>query len=246
MKKKGLIIGKGWLGSRIENYLSDKYDFITTKRKADKENCISINFDEQVDKINLSDFEFIIITIPFGKRQNLEVLNNKFSNLINFISGYQKQIIIISSTGIYPESDNIINENSYTNEELNENYIFIEQKIQKVFPQIVILRLGGLMGDDRYLSRYLNLEKSNLNTVVNHVHYLDVCQSIEHILDKQIYKETYNVVAPLHPTKEEILEYQINKKIMYSNYKIGKIVSSNKLIERFKFEFIYNNPILIQ
>jgi len=246
MKKKGLIIGKGWLGSRLENYLSNQYDFITTKRIADKENCISINFEEHVNQINLNNFEFIIITIPFGKRQTLGVLDNKFSNLINFISGYQKQIIIISSTGIYPESDNTIDEYSYTKNELNENYIFIEQKIQKVFPQVNILRLGGLMGDERCFSRYLNLSMPNLDTVVNHTHYIDVCKAIDLIIAKNIQQKIYNVVSPIHPTKREILEYQINQKKISSTQTNGKIVSSNKIITDLDFKFTYDNPLFFK
>ena len=53
----------------------------------------------------------------------------------------------------------------------------------------------------------------------------------------------YNVVTPEHPTKEEVLEYQLNKKIISATNREGKIISSQKIQDEFNYEFIYPNPI---
>ena len=70
------------------------------------------------------------------------------------------------------------------------------------------------MGDDRFLSKYIDLNSQNLSQMVNHIHYLDICQVIEKLINSNKNSSIYNVVTPEHPTKEEVLEYQLNKKII--------------------------------
>ena len=242
--KKGFIIGKGWLGSRLEKFLKNDFKLTTTKRNADAVNCISIDFDEQQKPLeNISSFDFIVITIPYGKRNTIEELNHRFSNLIHFFNNFSGQIILISSTGIYPDSTKSIIEDSYSDSELNEPYISIENLVKSNFSQLTILRLGGIMGDDRYLSKYLNLDREGLDEVVNYIHFEDIINVIKTCIEKSISNEIYNVVAPLHPTKREVLEYQINGKIIESETKKGKIISSEKLINELNYQFIHSNPL---
>ncbi len=99
------------------------------------------------------------------------------------------------------------------------------------------------MGNDRFLSKYLTLEHSNLSQMVNHIHYLDVCQVIEKIIHINKNSSIYNIVSPEHPTKEEVLEYQLNKKIISSISREGKIISSQKIQDEFNYEFLYPNPV---
>ena len=242
--KKGLIIGKGWLGNRLENYLNNEFDLTTTKRNSDAENCISINFDEAVEPlINCNLFDFIVITIPFGKRNTIEELKNRFSNLINFLNDYSGQILLISSTGIYPDVTNYITEDSYTATELNTPYITIENLVKDHFSQLTILRLAGIMGNDRYLSKYLDLNREGLDEIVNHIHFEDILSVIKTCIEKEIKGETFNVVALQHPTKRKILEYQINAKLIDSENKKGKTISSEKLINELNYQFIHSNPL---
>jgi len=244
MMKKGLIIGKGWLGGRLENVLSNKYNLTTTKRNADKPNCISINFDQVIDKsISTNEYEFIVITIPFGNRQSMEQLDFRFTQLIQFIGNFNKQILLISSTGIYPDKEDVIYESTFSDNELNQSYQLIENKLKITYPQLIILRLGGLMGDNRYLSNYIKLDKPNLDVVANHIHYQDVCIIIDTIIEMNFKGKVYNAVAPKHPTKEEILEYQINQKLIKSDIEKGKIISSEKLINELNYQFTFPNPL---
>lgn len=245
--KKGLIIGKGWLGGRLENVLSNKYNLTTTKRNADQPNCISINFDQVIDKsISATEYEFIVITVPFGKRQSMEELDFRFNQVIQFIGNFNKQIILISSTGIYPDKEDVINETTFSDNELSQSYHLIENKLKIAYPQLVILRLGGLMGDNRYLSNYIQLDKPNLDLVTNHIHYQDVCNIINKIIEENFKAKIYNAVAPKHPTKEEVLEYQINKKLIKSDLEKGKIISSEKLINELNYQFTFPNPLYFE
>jgi len=245
--KNGLIIGKGWLGERLEKRLSSKYNFTTTKRVSDESNCLTIDFDkDEIPNLNSAAFDFIVITIPFGKRASVEELNFRFLNLIRFIGDYNQQIILISSTGIYPDIPQNINEKTFEQNQLNQPYQIIESKIKDAFPQLIILRLGGIMGDDRYLSKYLTLDKEDLDFAVNHIHFEDICAIIEKLIESKISSEIFNLVAPNHPTKEEVLHYQINQSMVQSNKKRGKTISSEKIINELNYQFIFENPVFFK
>ncbi|MBQ0148104.1 MAG: hypothetical protein KBS93_06630, partial [Flavobacteriaceae bacterium] len=62
-------------------------------------------------------------------------------------------------------------------------------------------------------------------------------------IEKEIKSSIYNVVAPQHPTKREILEYQINNKVIDATIKKGKIISSEKLISELNYQFLFPNPL---
>ncbi|WP_312314877.1 hypothetical protein [Empedobacter brevis] len=237
--KKGLIIGKGWLGKRLENELENEFLIETTKRVSDTENCFSIDFDAYKAEKITTDYDFIIVTIPFGRRNNFDDLQKRFHHLIQYIGAYENQLILLSATSIYSESSGEISEEN----NLIDPYYSIENQLKEKYNQLVILRLGGLMGDDRYLSNYLNFDTPNLKQVVNHIHYKDVCQIIEKIITTNKNNAIYNVVAPEHPTKEEVLEYQLNRKIIPSKNRIGRVISSQKIQTEFNYEFLYPNPI---
>ena len=242
--KKGLIIGKGWIGEKLEKYLNSDFQLTTTKRISDADNCISVDFDQKdFTHLDINQFEFIVITIPFGKRNTTEELFFRFDNLIEFLGNYNKQIILISSTGIYPDSNQIVSESTYSDSELNTPYISIENKVKSQFPQTTILRLGGIMGDNRYLSKYLNLNREDLDEVVNHIHYQDILAVIKTCVERNLISSIYNVVAPLHPNKREVLEFQLNQNLIQSDIKKGKTISSEKLINELNYLFIFENPV---
>ncbi len=173
----------------------------------------------------------------------MEDLQKRFNHLIQYIGAYENQLILLSTTSIYSESSGEISEENNLRKNLIDPYYSIENQLKEKYNQLVILRLGGLMGDDRYLSKYLNFDTPNLNQVVNHIHYKDVCQIIEKIITTNKNNAIYNVVASEHPTKEEVLEYQLNQKIIPSKNSIGKVISSQKIQTEFNYEFLYPNPI---
>jgi len=114
-----------------------------------------------------------------------------------------------------------------------------ESFILEKFPQANILRLGGLMGGERLLKNY-NI--SNLDQLVNHIHYADICSVIEKMLERHSESKVYNVVAPVHPNKEEVINAQ--KGLPYSGTRTdtGRIISPEKLISELDFQFQYPDP----
>lgn len=253
MQKIG-IIGCGWLGLHIAQHLKPNYKINATVRSSSKRDELAhldINAelksfsevetnDTDQPWTHLHNMDAIIISIPFSKSANYDNLQVKFNNIKNFIKGYKGSLFLLSSIGIYPQISMEINETSFSNDQLNPTILGIEMMITKAFPQTNILRLAGLMGGTRVFSKY---QFSDPNQVVNHVHYMDICRCIEVMLLSKTTSKIYNIVAPLHPTKQEVYDYQTKINLEpKSNTKIGRTIISTLVEQELDFEFSYPDP----
>lgn len=247
MKKIG-IIGCGWLGNHIAERLSNQYEiFATTTTESKVEDLQSkgyhttlVSFPNELDP-EMKDWDAakkldaIIISVPFSGIRGAQIpMNDKRENLLNFLGDFKGQLFLTSSTGVYPETEKDFTEDDKPAQEV-ESESFILDK----FPQTNILRLAGLMGDQRLLKNY-NI--SNIDQLVNHIHYSDICSVVTKMLDNHSESKVYNVVAPIHPNKEEVINAQ--KDLPYEGIRttVGRTISPNKLIEELDFEFQYPDP----
>lgn len=245
------IIGCGWLGQHIAKHLNRHRIFTTTTSAKKKEALIALGYQSMVIKFGetptsellswneLHHLDVIIITVPFSKRHSIASLQNRFEHLCQFIQGFDKQLFLMSSIGIYPEMPVEIWENTLHEQELNPNLLGIEELFKENFPQTNTLRLGGLMGGSRVFSNY-NVEPTA--QAVNHVHYEDICLIIERMMIKNSAAKMYHVVAPMHPTKEEVIAYQTGKNNTISNPPFGKIVHSDAVQKELDYQFKHPDP----
>ncbi|MPS65399.1 MAG: hypothetical protein DI622_16475 [Chryseobacterium sp.] len=247
MKKIG-IIGCGWLGNHIAEHLSDQYEiFPTTTSESKIQEFKSkgyfptlISFPDEADVEMkrwsvVSMLDAVIIAVPFsGLRGSPIPMTGKRENLIRFLGDFQGQIFYTSSTGVYPDI-----EKEFTEDDKPASEVESESFILEKFPQTNILRLGGLMGGERLLKNYII---SNLDQLVNHIHYADICLVIEKMLNNHSQSKVYNIVAPVHPNKEEIINAQKNLPYSGERTEKGRLISSEKLISELDFEFQYPDP----
>jgi nucleoside-diphosphate-sugar epimerase len=248
MKKIG-IIGCGWLGSHIADKLSGRYEIFATTTSESKIKDLSdkgyhttlVSFpDEDISETMtewkvVPQLDAVIITVPFSGIRGTEIpLRERAQNLLAFLGDYHGQIFMMSSTGVYPDI-----EKEFKEEDRSPEDVPSENIIKSRFPEVNILRLAGLMGDHRLLKNY-NI--SNLDLLVNHIHYADICSVVEIMLNNQSQSKVYNVVAPVHPNKEEIIHAQ--KDLPYSGERTnqGRTISPSKLISDLNFEFQYPDP----
>ena len=242
------IIGFGWLGSRIAERLSDRYEIFattTTPAKAQDLNtkgyhATLVSFPETIDtKMQAweaaKDLDAIIISVPFSGLRGAQIpMNDKRQNLLNFLGDYKGQLFLLSSTGVYPETEQDFTEADKPAQKVESESFILEQ-----FPQTNILRLAGLMGDQRLLKNY-NI--SNLDLLVNHIHYADICSAVEKMLDNNSKSQVYNIVAPIHPNKEEVINAQKDLPYEGERTTVGRTISPEKLIKELDFEFQYPDP----
>ena len=156
------------------------------------------------------------------------------NNLCRFIGDFDGQLFFTNSTGVYPrikatfsEADLPIKDNA------------TEYQIKQTYPGVNILRLAGLMGDNRLLHKY---KVNNLDDPVNHVHYHDVCSVIIRMIERQMQDKLYNVVAPLHPTKKQVIQAQLHNHMDSLSEPEGRIISSAKIIAELGYRFNYPDP----
>lgn len=256
MKKIG-IIGCGWLGIRIAKHLQNNYQIYTTTTSQSKyDDLITMGLSPIVIKFwdyeifkeykswkRIQELDILIITVPFSKRPSINLLKNRFGNINLFIDKFGKQMFLMSSIGIYPQLNMEIDEISFSayEEYLNPSILFVENMMRSKYPQINILRLGGLMGANRIFSNY---ETSSPNQIVNHIHYVDICIIIEKMIEKKCLSKIYNIVAPKHPTKQEIIDYQNNfeKTTKQNNDEYGRKILSKKIEDELCYTFIKPDP----
>lgn len=247
------IIGCGWLGLHIAKQLFPKYKIYTTttSQRKTKEliamgyDALAIRFSDdeivQQDKSwkALEHLDAIIISVPFSKHVNIKLLQNRFENISLFIEGFGKQLFLMSSIGIYPQVQMEIGEETLDEQLLHPGILAVERLVKNKFPQVNILRLGGLMGGDRIFSNY---QTTNRNQIVNHIHYEDIVLIIEKMIVNKIHAKTYNIVAPAHPTKQEIINYQKGLNEPQKVQEQGRKIISTLSEQDLPYQYLHPDP----
>lgn len=258
------ILGCGWLGLPLaKSLLLKRYEVkgsTTSERKLDVlKNAGILPFQIQLEAQQiigtieefLNESDVLIIDIPPGLRREISSLEemtfvNKVKTLIPFIekSGIQK-VIFVSSTSVYGDSFPIVEITEETkpnpDTESGKQLVIAETLLQSnPHFKTTVIRFGGLLGDDRHPAKFLtgktNVE--NPDAPVNLIQREDCIGIIEKILNQveyDIWGETFNAVAPQHPTrktyyqkKAELFNLPLPTFAEHSESK-GKMISSKKV-----------------
>lgn len=236
------IIGCGWLGQRLAKYLTDRSHHVivttTSPEKIEKLNKIAaevhlLDFTKHFDETFLDSVEIAIFSMPVSR-------NSWFEGFLKLNASFSRTIFF-SSTGIYPPQDEVYTERNTEN--LREDIVAAENLVKTKYLETIILRLGGLMGDDRSLHHfYADRQPPDPEKKVNYIHFEDISAMVEILLTAENKNQVYNFVAPEHPTIAEVLDIkkQQNKKPLNENS--GRIISSELFIKEFNYKFIHPNP----
>ena len=210
----------------------------------------------------LESSEILIIDIPPKLRGNsTENFVAKIRNLLPFIAKSSvEKVIFISSTSVYADAIStalIVTEltKPQPETESGKQLLEVEQLLQnnKNF-QTTVIRFGGLVGEDRHPIKFLAGRKNieNPEAPINLIHQTDCIGIIETIIkkglrqaqsDKELKTETFNAVAPFHPTRKD---YYTQKAIALnlalpefdeSKLSVGKIISSEKVESVLEYKF---------
>ncbi|MEZ4903933.1 MAG: SDR family oxidoreductase [Spirosomataceae bacterium] len=179
----------------------------------------------------------------------------QIQHLLNMLKNSPvEQLIYINSTSVYPDLNREVAEEDVIIPEQSAAPALIQvEQILKTLPQnTLILRCGGLMGYERIPAKYV-AGKQGITTgdvPVNYVHRDDVIGIIDAFLNKPtLWNDTYNVVAPLHPTRRAVYlastapfgyeppTFQSTENMPF------KVISSQKLLAALDYSFIYSNPL---
>lgn len=204
------ILGCGWLGSRIKELLQGTFSF----KCATSQNMDADFFSSDV----------LILAMP----PSADMLKHYEEDLKKYRF---KQLILLSSTSIYEKSEGVFDEAAA----LQENRVAaIESRVKEIEAKVVVLRLAGLMGDNRIGGA--KVKSSMVDGEVNYVHYYDIAQIIKLMIEGEFKAETFNVVAPLHPLRSELF-FKNAHRFGFTMPKLeGRV---NRIIEGKKLEGLY-------
>lgn len=192
----------------------------------------------------------------------------KIKTLIPFIEkSTVENVLFISSTSVYGDTSSLdcarvdtlsVTEETKTCPETESGKQLIEAELllqnNETF-KTTVLRFGGLIGEDRNPVKFLagrkNLE--NPNVPINLIHQVDCIGIILEILrtpeasgqnDKLVWNQTFNAVAPFHPTRKEYYTQKATElnlalpEFVEHNSSNRKIISISKVEEFLKYTFV--------
>ncbi|MCF2490453.1 NAD-dependent dehydratase [Dyadobacter sp. CY347] len=167
-----------------------------------------------------------------------------------------RDIIFISSTGIYPELNRIVVEDDVKTPEESESpeMVVAENLLIALRPDrnVSILRLGGLLGYNRIPGKYVQGKKDMTtgSIPVNYIHRDDAAGIIATILETGISNETFNVVAPVHTTRREVYEtscaqfgWEAPTFAEANEQPEFKVISGEKLDKHYCYAFKFPDPL---
>ncbi len=219
------IIGCGWLGKPLAITLQNDFKVQCYSREHTKD------------------------TSSFWKSQTIIIAINTKDNYFQTIkkilqlTPLSSNIILMSSISIYREFDKSVDEEIIiTKINLQRE---VEQLIQSTKQNSIVLRLGGLMGDDRISGKWKKISLFSDGNV-NYIHKEDVIQITKALIKNDIVSGIFNLVAPLHPLRSEI--HKINsKKFGFTlgtfQGKTNRIILSDAIVKRLNYTFLYPDPL---
>ncbi len=247
---KILILGLGWLGKDLALKLKQtNFELIGTKRNIDKSviDIQQIAWNTEEDLPNNLNIDICIITLTPSAILDLDKFEEHLNNLVK--NGVKK-IIYTSSTGVYDGLENIVKENSSLKISTDRQIklVALENLILK-HKDSVVLRLAGLVGDDRIPANFLAGKKnvSGSNQAINMVHKIDVINIIELLITSD-FEGIMNVVSSSHPTRKEYYTELCNKFNLEipefnSESEPVRIVSNELSKEILKYQYVVDDTL---
>ncbi len=190
------ILGCGWLGERIGKSFLEKGCIVKGSSRNEKriEELYSFGFQsfkidiEELGSINHDFFDVDVLIVATTNK-------NKFAhqNLLKIItSSHVKKIFFISSTSVYMPSVRPITVHS----ELSDSPLIAIEKEYLKLENSVILRCGGLIGDNRQPGNFFKKGATikNPEASVNIIHFKEVIVSINSLVEKTCEFRIYNLI----------------------------------------------------
>lgn len=260
---KALIIGCGWVGNifakelRHLNYQVHGTTTSTEKAREMASDGITsyvLDFSQEhppLDHILCSiSFDLILVSVPAKKIEAFDSCAAKFERLSAFLQKLKGNCMIyLSSVGIYPATNKIIYEDTIPADQLDTKLYHAEHALSSTLGKLNILRLGGIFGSNRIPGKHFSGKICNVGMQpANYIHVHDICNILLTLYKLEIQGEIFNAVSPEHPLKTAIISAMVAKygflppTAFEDTGEQKKIVSSEKLIERLNYTFLYKSP----
>jgi len=224
IKKIG-VIGCGWLGKPLSLSLSEDYAVECFSREKTTDDSAFWQSDTIIIAINTKD----------NYLQTLEKIAK--------LSTCKTNIILMSSISVYREFDTQVDERAVITKKTLQKEA--EELMQDLRDNLVILRLGGLMGYDRIAGRWKKVSTFS-DGEVNYIHRDDVINITKQIIFHDIKNGLFNLVAPQHPLRSKVHKKntkKFNLTLGTFDGKTNRIIICKDIQDRLNYKFAYPNPL---
>ncbi|KGE15901.1 NAD-dependent epimerase/dehydratase family protein [Sphingobacterium deserti] len=254
-----LILGCGWVGEALAKTLLQKghqvYASTTDSEKYQRLQALGISailadFDREVDLASFpGEVDFVLNSIPAVKRLEQPLLEARFASLKEVLKHltYRKQIFL-SSIGVYPDVDGDFTESSALDAKAYK--LYAAEECMLTLANTVVYRLGGLFGDQRIFAKYFQDKVCHTGAqLANFIHQDDVLNLIVLGFEQNLSSSCYNLVAPAHPTKREVVlasaaKYGFKPPSAFEDReKFKKQVIGDKILQELHYVFKYPSPL---
>ncbi len=169
---------------------------------------VSFETDQAAYDEDFFNCDILIISIP-PKKNMQAAYPMKLKNIgIAAERAKIKQIIFISSTGIFPNANFIVDETMIPqpNTAAGEVLLAAENILRKNLQfETTIIRFAGLIGPERNLARHFAGKKeiSNGLAPVNLIHLTDCIGITKAIIEQTAFGKIYHGITPSHPSRKD-------------------------------------------
>ena len=259
------IIGCGWLGLPLAAVLVKKgYAVKGSTTRPEKVSMLKEKGIEpyliQLTPVLDGDASFfntdlLVVNIPPGLRRGMPVdhhVNQIKAICAELPAAAMPGILYVSATSVYKPSPEPINENGLLDRDSPRALALLqaEDYLKEVADSLTIVRAGGLLGYDRRPGKYVAGKKDlpGRNSPVNYIHRDDAVMALAAIIEQGLWGETFNLVAPEKPTREQVY--------LKSTQALGlepptfsqvpediKSIDANKIMRMASLSFSYPNPL---
>ena len=254
------ILGCGWLGCALgEALVKNGHEVLGTYRNPQRveqitaSGIVPIFWDGSISLFNHAIWRSEILIIAFPPDRNI-ISNRDYSDKVlaaadEFKKYRGRQVIFMSSTGIYEDRCTEVNEKARL--KIRNSVAVAEYNLRKNYNRSIILRLGGLCGDSRWPGQFFAGKKniSGGGSPVNLVHRDDVVGVVLACLQQNKRGAVFNVCADMHPTRAEVYTLQCAKlgleapHFSDANDAAWKKVSNEKIKQVLGYRFVYPDPM---
>lgn len=228
------IIGAGWLGSSLATYLDTKHTVYASRRTQ-----------KNVDELQKNGINGFVCDLASQEQPLADILIQQNTNIVvgsfppgvrkglghEYVDYWQylidacqqasvKKIIMISSTSVYPDTSDIMTEESASLtlaqsddsfSEKSKTLLQAEELVKMSGIDFCILRMSGLVGPKRHPARFVGkLKQLSTLAPANIVHLIDAVKSINFAI-YNLRNDIINVTTPYTVSKAEFYKYALSQ-----------------------------------
>lgn len=256
------ILGCGWYGlpmaeALVKNGYTVKGSTTTPNKLQKLEQAgvyaYLIDFDNSVLPDDFFSCDVLLIAIPprvnhpdaLSYAQKIELISEKA------LQHQVKNVILISSTGIYPDENFVVDETIAPIPNTAAGKALLEaENILKSIDGFTgtIIRFAGLIGPERHLAKHFagKADIANGLAPINLIHLEDCIGLTSKIIEQEAFGHIYHGVSPNHPTRAEFYtEACIASGLAEPSFllekKNWKQVESKNVSEVLAYEYVFSN-----